>query len=43
VSAIGTLPIFVWELSVGLWMTFRGFDASVPVAVAYTAESNRLA
>jgi Domain of unknown function (DUF4386) len=34
-SAIGLLPIFVWELSVGLWMTFKGFDASTPVAVAF--------
>ena len=34
-SVVGTLPIFVWELSIALWMTFRGFDASVPVAVAY--------
>lgn len=25
-SAIATAPIFVWELSVGLWMTFKGFD-----------------
>ena len=40
VSVLGTLPIFVWELSVGLWMTFRGFDASVPVAVAFAAESS---
>ena len=30
-SAIGTLPIFLWELSLGLWMTFKGFNASVPV------------
>jgi len=34
-SAVGLLPIFVWELSVGLWMTFKGFDESAPVAVAY--------
>jgi Domain of unknown function (DUF4386) len=25
-SAIATAPIFVWELSVGLWMTFKGFN-----------------
>jgi hypothetical protein len=25
-SVIATAPIFVWELSVGLWMTFKGFN-----------------
>ena len=24
-TAIATLPIFVWELSIGLYMTFKGF------------------
>jgi hypothetical protein len=38
-SAIGVLPIFVWELSLGLWMTFKGFDPSVPVAQAFLAQS----
>ena len=38
-SAIGTLPIFVWELSLGLWMIFKGFDPSVPVAQAFMAQS----
>jgi hypothetical protein len=27
-TAIATLPIFLWELSLGLWMTFKGFDTS---------------
>ncbi len=30
-TAIATAPIFVWELSIGLWMTFKGFRASAPV------------
>jgi hypothetical protein len=30
-SAIALAPIFFWELSVGLWMTFKGFD---PAALA---------
>jgi hypothetical protein len=30
-TAIATLPILFWELSLGLWMTFRGFDPSAPV------------
>jgi hypothetical protein len=40
-SAIGTLPIFLWELSLGLWMTFRGLDDSVPVAAAYAARGGQ--
>jgi Domain of unknown function (DUF4386) len=28
VAGIATAPIFVWELSVGLWMTFKGFTRS---------------
>jgi hypothetical protein len=38
-SAIGTLPIFVWELSLGLWLTFKGFDESTPVARAFAGAS----
>jgi hypothetical protein len=30
-SGIGTAPIFVWELSIGLWMTFKGFRAASPL------------
>jgi hypothetical protein len=26
-QAIGVAPIFVWELALGLWMTFKGFRA----------------
>jgi Domain of unknown function (DUF4386) len=40
-SAIGTLPIFLWELSLGLWMTFKGFNDSVPVATAYAAREGQ--
>jgi hypothetical protein len=25
-QALGVAPIFVWELSLGLWMTFKGFN-----------------
>ena len=32
-TGIATLPIFVWELSIGLYMTFKGFRASAPVLV----------
>jgi hypothetical protein len=30
-SAIATMPIFFWELSVGLWMTFKGFNRNAPI------------
>lgn len=30
-TAIATLPIFLWELSLGLWMTFRGFSPAARV------------
>src|SRR5262245_20416079 len=39
ISAIGTLPIFLWELSLGLWMTLKGFDETVPVATAFREQS----
>jgi Domain of unknown function (DUF4386) len=30
-QGIATLPIFAWELSLGLWMTFKGFDESAAI------------
>lgn len=27
-SAVATLPIFLWELSLGLYLTFKGFSHS---------------
>jgi hypothetical protein len=33
-TGIATLPIFVWELSIGLYMTFRGFRATAPLLAA---------
>lgn len=40
-TGIATLPIFFWELSVGLWMTFKGFrappDTSITTGVATSA------
>ena len=38
-SVVGTIPIFVWELSLGLWMTFKGFDESTPLAAAFAAQT----
>ena len=30
-TGLATMPIFFWELSVGLWMTFKGFNPSAPI------------
>jgi hypothetical protein len=35
--AIGVAPIFLWELFLGLWMTFKGFSASSPLAISDAA------
>lgn len=36
-SAIATLPIFLWELSLGLWLTFKGFKPC-PITAEMSAE-----
>lgn len=40
-SGLLTFPIAAWELSVGLWMTFKGFNASSPVLAGKVDEDNR--
>jgi hypothetical protein len=40
-SGVGLLPIFVWELSLGLWMTFKGFRKDAPLMVEAAAEANQ--
>jgi uncharacterized protein DUF4386 len=37
--AIGVAPIFFWELSLGLWMTFKGFRKEAPLMVEAAAET----
>jgi hypothetical protein len=32
--SIGVAPIFIWELSIGLWMTFVGFRRTAPLVAA---------
>jgi hypothetical protein len=34
-AAIALAPIFFWELSVGVWMTFKGFNASALAALGF--------
>jgi hypothetical protein len=37
-TAIATAPIFAWELSIGLWMTFKGFRPVPATAPDRTAQ-----
>ena len=37
-TAIAVAPIFFWELSLGLWMTFKGFNPSAGVFAAVRSE-----
>ena len=42
-SAIALVPIFLWELTLGLWLVFKGFKPSAPIMVeAAAAEVRRL-
>jgi len=34
---IGVAPIFIWELSLGLWMTFKGFRKEAPLMIEAAA------
>jgi hypothetical protein len=38
--AVAVAPIFFWELSIGLWMTFKGFRKDAPLMIE-AAESDR--
>src|SRR5215210_725730 len=35
--AVAVLPFFVWELALGLWLTFKGFNENSPIAIAERA------
>ena len=37
-QGIATLPIFLWELSVGLWMALKGFNSSAPILAGRLAD-----
>lgn len=40
---IGVAPIFIWELSLGLWMTFKGFRKDAPLMIEAAAKDASLA
>ena len=37
-EVVGTAPIFFWELSLRLWMTFKGFNPFAPILAPPSAE-----
>jgi Domain of unknown function (DUF4386) len=39
-SAIALLPIFAWELSLGVWLAVKGFKASSPLLSGVTTETS---
>ncbi len=39
-QVVAVMPFFIWELVLGLWLTFKGFNESSPLAIA---ERNRVA
>ena len=41
-SGVALLPIFFWELFLGLWMTFKGFKRSAPLMVEAAAQAASL-
>ena len=40
--AIGVAPIFIWELALGLWMTFKGFSKAAPLMIEAAAQDASL-
>jgi hypothetical protein len=40
-SGIALVPIFFWELSLGLWLVFKGFKRSAPLLAATAAAAGR--
>ena len=38
-TGIATAPIFLWELSLGLWMAFKGFTRSAPLMAGHPGGS----
>jgi hypothetical protein len=39
-QGIAVAPFFIWELVIGLWLTFKGFDRSAPVVAASTVAAS---
>ena len=35
--AVAVMPFFIWELALGLWLTFKGFNENSPIGLAERA------
>jgi Domain of unknown function (DUF4386) len=42
-AAIALAPIFIWELSIGLWMTVKGFNPAALANLGFDAQATRSA
>jgi hypothetical protein len=40
-QAIAVMPFFIWELVLGLWLTFKGFNPSSPLAIEERARETQ--
>jgi hypothetical protein len=38
-QGIAVMPFFIWELVLGLWLTFKGFNEDSPIAIAERART----
>ena len=38
-QSLATVPEFIWEAFLGLWLTFKGFKAAAPAALAFDASA----
>jgi hypothetical protein len=38
-SGIAVIPIALWELSLGLWLTFKGFNPNAPILAGHAADA----
>jgi uncharacterized protein DUF4386 len=34
---VAVMPFFIWELALGIWLTFKGFNENSPIAIAERA------
>jgi hypothetical protein len=39
-AAIPLAPIFIWELTIGLWMTFKGFNRAALTALGFDTDAS---
>jgi hypothetical protein len=38
-QGIAVAPFFIWELAVGLWMTFKGFNRNAPILAGFDVKA----